>query len=238
MNQFSNQVASAPAMDVGLRSFMLGTYRWMMAAMAVTAGTAWVVGNFFYAAIAPLLQSPFALLAFVIAIPVLFGAVGRKLPTMSRGGMLTFLFGFAAFMGLFVSAIAVFVPGAIVTKIFLMTVALFGALSLFGYTTERNLATFAKYAGIAFLVYVVFSVVSAFIPGVSLPPAAMMVMQAVALIAISVLVAWETQFLKTAYYQAQGNVALRENMSIFGAASLLLSFVNMFQLLLALFGRD
>ena len=238
MNQFSNQVQSRPNMDLGLRSFMLGTYRWMMLAMIVTVGTAWVVANFFMQALAPILFSPFALLGFVIAIPVLFGAIGRKLPTMSRGGMLAFLFGFAAFLGLFMSAVAAFVPAAIVLKIFFMTVALFGGLSLFGYTTERNLGTFVKYAFIAFMAYVAINVLGMFIPALAPTGIADTVITAIALVAISVIIAWETQYLKNVYYQAQGNVALRENLSIFGAASLLLSFVNLFQILLSLFGSE
>jgi len=238
MNQFNNNVAARPNMDVGLRDFMLGTYRWMAMAMVVTVGTAWVVANFFMQALAPILFSPFALLGFVIAIPVLFGAIGRKLPSMSRGGMLAFLFGFAAFLGLFMSAVAAFVPAAIVLKIFFMTVALFGGLSLFGYTTERDLGTFVKYAFIAFIAYVVINVLGMFIP--ALAPTGMfdMVITGIALLAISVIIAWETQFLKQTYYSVQGNTALRENASIYGAASLLLSFVNLFQILLSLFGNE
>ena len=238
MNQFNNQVASRPAMDVGLREFMLGTYRWMMAALAVTTGVAWVVGTQFFDVIAPLVRSPFVLLGFVIAIPVLFGAIGRKLPTMTKGGMLTFLFGFAAFLGVFMAAIAVYVPFAIVLKIFLMTVALFAGLSLFGYTTGFNLGSIVKYAFIAFLAYVVVSVAGAFFPALAPTGTFDLVITGIALVAISVIIAWETQHLKNLYYSVQGNAAIRENVSIFGAASLLLSFVNLFQILLSLFGRE
>ena len=238
MNQFNNQVASRPAMDVGLREFMLGTYRWMMAALAVTTGVAWVIGNYFMAAVAPILFSPFALLGFVIAIPVLFGAIGRKLPTMTRGGMLTFLFGFAAFLGVFMAAVAAFVPFAIVLKIFLMTVAMFAGLSLFGYTTGFNLGTIVKYAAIAFVAYVAINLLGAFFPALAPTGTLDLVITGVALVAISVIIAWETQHLKQLYYSVQGNEAVRENVSIFGAASLLLAFVNLFQILLSLFGRE
>ena len=238
MNQFNNQVASRPAMDMGLRDFMLGTYRWMMAALAVTAGTAWIVGTQFINVVAPLVYNPITLLAFVIAIPVLFGAIGRKLPSMSKGGMLAFLFGFAAFLGIFMAAIAVSFNAAVILKVFFMTVALFAGLSLFGYTTERNLGTFVKYAFIAFMAYVAVNVLGMFIPALAPTGTLDLIITGVALVAISVIVAWETQFLKQTYYSVAGNTAMRENVSIYGAASLLLSFVNMFQILLSLFGRD
>ena len=167
MNEHLNRtVGVSQETDLGLRNFMLGTYRYMAAAMTVTAGVAYFGGQAIQAnpELLKVLRSPFLLLGFVFAIPLLFGAVGRKLPTMSMGGVLTFLFGFAAFLGIFMSAISVFVPGMVIAKIFFMTVAMFGALSLFGYSTERDLGTFVKYAFAAFLGYVAISVAGAFFP--------------------------------------------------------------------------
>jgi len=79
---------------------------------------------------------------------------------MSQGGVLAFLFGFAAFMGALMSAYAtVLFDPMIVAKIFFMTVAMFGALSLFGYTTGFNLSSIIKYAAAAFMAYVAIAVV-------------------------------------------------------------------------------
>ena len=240
MNQFNTNVAARPEMDLGLRSFMLGTYRWMAMAMAVTAVVAYFVGQWMIAnpASAQILYSPFVLLGFVIGIPVLFGGVGRKLPTMSMGGVLTFLFGFAAILGVFMAGIAAYADPAIAAKIFFMTVAMFGGLSIFGYTTERNLSAFIKYAFIAFAAYVVIMVAGMFFPAIAPSGTLEMVITAVALGAIAMIVAWETQMLKNVYYSLSGDTALMNKYSAFGAASLLLAFVNMFQLLMALFGRD
>ena len=240
MNQFNNQVASTPEMDLGLRDFMLGTYRYMAMAMGVTATVAYFFGQFLLTnpQVAAFIFSPFVLLGFVIAIPVLFGAVGRKLPGMSLGGVLTFLFGFAAFMGVFMSAISLAYDPMIVAKIFFMTVAMFGALSLFGYTTGRNLSTFVKYAFAAFLGYVAISVLGAFFPALRPSGPLDTIINVVALGAISMITAWETQMLKRTYYAFAGDAGMTSKMSAFGAASLLLAFINMFQILLSLFGRD
>ncbi len=228
------------ATDVGLKNFMVGTYRWMAVAMAITAGVAFYGGQFIKSSpqLMGILFNPFMLLGFVIAIPVLFGAIGRKVHTMSRGGMMAFLFGFSAFLGVFMSAVSLFTPGMVIAKIFFMTVAMFAALSLFGYSTERNLSTYIKYAIAAFMGYVAISLLGAFFPALRPTGPLDIIINVVALAAIAFITAWETQMLKQTYYGAQGNATLMQNLPIFGAASLLLAFVNMFNILLSLFGSE
>ena len=119
-----------------------------------------------------------------------------------------------------------------------MTVAMFAGLSLFGYTTGRNLGTFVKYAFIAFAAYVAISVLGAFFPALQPTGPLDTVINLVALGAIAMIVAWETQMLKNTYYGSVNNPAMMDKLSLFGAASLLLAFVNMFQILLSLFGRE
>lgn len=240
MNDFNRTIGVQADTELGLKSFMLGTYRYMTMAMAVTAAVAYFAGQYFLAnpSVFSIIRSPFVLLGFVIAIPVLFGAIGNKLHTMSRGGVMTFLFGFAAFLGIFVSAIGMFYNPMIIAKIFFMTVAMFAGLSLFGYTTGRNLGTFVKYAFIAFTAYVGISVLGMFFPALRPTGPLDIIINVVALGAIAMIVAWETQMLKRTYYGAANNPALMDKLSLFGAASLLLAFVNMFQILLSLFGRE
>ncbi|WP_371397198.1 Bax inhibitor-1 family protein [Fretibacter rubidus] len=243
MNQnYNNAVGNNADVDLGLRSFMLGTYRYMAMAMAVTAGVAYFGGQAIQAnpQLMGILRNPILVIGFIFAIPFIFAGVGRKLPTMSIGGVQAFLFGFAAFMGIFMSAIAAFVDPMIIAKIFFMTVAMFGALSLFGYSTQRNLSTFVKYAFAAFLAYVGLGILGMFFP--SLSPFAGGVFGTVVLIialaAISLITAWETQMLKQVYYGNAGNPAMEGKLAAYGAASLLLAFINMFQILLSLFGRE
>lgn len=240
MNDFNRTIGVQADTDLGLKSFMLGTYRYMTMAMAVTAAVAYFAGQYFLAnpSVFSIIRSPFVLLGFVIAIPVLFGSIGSKLHSMSRGGVMTFLFGFAAFLGIFVSAIGMFYNPMIIAKIFFMTVAMFAGLSLFGYTTGRNLGTFVKYAFIAFAAYVGISLLGAFIPALQPTGPLDILINVVALGAIAMIVAWETQMLKRTYYGAANNPAMMDKLSLFGAASLLLAFVNMFQILLSLFGRE
>lgn len=239
-NQFNNTIGGNTSTDVGLRNFMLGTYRYMGMAMGVTGVVAYFFGQYLIAnpAAQKLVFSPITGLIAIGVIMFGFGAVGKKLPSMSLGGVLAFLFGFAAFMGVMISPIGLFYDPAIIAKVFFMTVGLFGALSFFGHTTERNLSAYIKYALIAFAVYVGINMLGWFVP--SLRPTGTMdlIITGIALLAISFIAAWETQMLKRTYYSVAGHPAMQGKMAAFGAASLLLTFINMFQILLSLFGRD
>lgn len=228
--------------DVGLKSFMLGTYRWMALAMAVTATVAYMVGQAIIAdpSLLSIIYNPVVAIVSFLVIVFGFGAVGRKLPSMSMGGVLAFLFGFAAFMGVLMSAYASIYDPTIVAKIFFMTVAMFAALSMFGYTTGFNLNSIIKYAAAAFLAYIVIGFVGMFVPALSVFGGGMFatLINVVALGAIALITAWETQTLKRIYYGTRGDTDMMNKASAFGAASLLLAFINMFTILMNLFGRD
>ena len=121
-----------------------------------------------------------------------------------------------------------------------MTVAMFGALSLFGYTTGFNLNAIIKYAAAAFLGFIIIGFVGMFVPALSITGGGTfaIVMNVIALAAIAAITAWETQTLKRIYYGSVGNPAMMKKLSAFGAASLLLAFINMFSILMNLFGRE
>ena len=135
--QYNQHVGASAETDLGLKSFMLGTYRYMAMAMAVTAAVAFLVGQAIIAnpALIGFIYNPITAIASIGIIMFGFGAVGKKLPSMSLGGVLTFLFGFAAFMGVLMSAYASLYNPMIVAKIFFITVAMFAGLSLFGACT-------------------------------------------------------------------------------------------------------
>ena len=240
--QYNRSVGVSAETDLGLKSFMLGTYRYMAMAMGVTAIVAFLVGQAILAnpALIGFIYNPIVAIASIGIIMFGFGAVGKKLPSMSLGGVLAFLFGFAAFMGILMSAYASLYNPMIVAKIFFMTVAMFAGLSLFGYTTGFNLSSIIKYAAAAFMGYILIGVVGMFVPALSVTAGGTfgIVINIIALAAIAVITAWETQMLKRIYYGSVGNPAMMKKLSAFGAASLLLAFINMFQILMSLFGRE
>ncbi|MEP1230608.1 MAG: Bax inhibitor-1 family protein, partial [Litorimonas sp.] len=167
MNDFrTGTVGQSEQTDVGLRDFMVGTYRYMAMAMGVTATVAFFVGQAIIAnpALLGLIYNPIVAIISFGVIVFGFGAIGRKLPSMSLSGVRAFLFGFAAFMGVLMSAYASIYNPMIVAKIFFMTVAMFGALSMFGYTTGFNLSSIIKYAAAAFLGYIIIGFVGMLYP--------------------------------------------------------------------------
>jgi len=228
--------------DIGLKNFMVGTYRYMASAMAVTAGVAFFVGQAIIANpnLLGFIYNPVTAIGTFLIIIFGFGAVGRKLPSMSQGGVLAFLYGFAAFMGVFMSAYASLYDPMIVAKIFFMTVAMFASLSLFGYTTGFNLSSIIKYAVAAFLGFIIVGIVGMFVPALSIVGGGTfaLVMNIIGLAAIAVIAAWETQMLKRIYYGAVNNPVMMKKLSAFGAASMLLTFINMFSILMNLFGGE
>jgi len=208
MNQFNATVANNATTDMGLANFLKGTYRYMAMAMAVTATVAYFTAQGVMSGAIPasLIWNPVTAIGSFLIIVFGFGAVGRKLPSMSKGAVLAFLFSFAAFMGVLMSAYATTAyDPLVVAKIFFMTVAMFGALSLFGYTTNKNLSGIVKYAFAALLGVILISFVGMFVPAFSLFAGGTvgLVLNLVGLGAVSIIAAWETQHLKRVYYLSQ-----------------------------------
>lgn len=246
MNQFSNgSVAQGAEMDLGLRNFMLGTYKYMVAAMAVSGIVAYLFGTNVLLTpqgglsdIGRMLYSPGAAIGLTIGIIVLFGAVGRKLQSMSVGAVKVFLFGFAAIMGIWLSSIAVMVDPMISVKIFFMAATAFLGVSLVGYTVKKDLGGIAKFCIMVFVGFIAINILGMFIPALAMTGGMAMIFNLVGLLAICGITAWETQSLKRMYYGTVGDPEMAEKMSAYGAASLLLSFINIFSILMSMFGGE
>lgn len=246
MNQFNNPAAQSANTDAGLRSFLMGTYRYMVMAMIVSMAVAWGFGNYVLidqatgnlSNIGRMMYSPVAAIGLTLAIIFAFGAVGAKLRTMSIGSVKVFLFGFAAVMGVWLSSIAVFADPMIAAKVFFMATAAFAGVSLFGYVTKRDLGPIAKVAFMVFIGFIAIMILGMIFPSMALGGGLYLILNIVGLIAICVITAWETQNLKRIYYGTVGNPEMAEKMSVYGAASLLLSFINIFSILMNIFGGE
>lgn len=246
MNDYrGNSVAAQGETDLGLRSFMLGTYKYMIAAMAVSGSVAYLFGTRVIrdasgnmTEIGAMLFNPMAALMMTVGIIFAFGAVGRKLPSMSIGGARAFLFGFAAVMGVWLSAIAAFVDPMISVRIFFMAAAMFGGLSLIGYTTKKDLTAIGKFGAMLFIGFVIVSIMGMFFPAMAATGMMGIGLNVVGLIGIAAITAWETQGLKRIYYATVGDAAMAEKYAVYGAAGLLLAFINIFSILMSLFGRN
>jgi uncharacterized protein len=248
MNEFNRAYSpktGADSMDTsvneGLRSFMLGVYNKMALGLLLTAGLAYAFG-----ALVPenvtltLLTGPIGLVIMFapLAILLLSGFV-MKNPSPLAANLVYWsvvsLIGVG--MGAIVYVYALQPDGMlIVSKAFMTTAIAFGGLSLWGYTTKRDLSGFG-----VFLIMGVVGIIVASILNMLIFKSSMfhMVISVVGLLLFAGLTAFDTQRLKNMYFQIAGNTRAMAVATTYGALSLYLDFVNMFQFLLAMMsGRD
>jgi FtsH-binding integral membrane protein len=154
---------------------------------------------------------------------------------MSAAAARTTFFAFAAVMGASLSTLLLRYTGASVVQVFFITAATFGALSLWGYTTQRSLSGMGSFLMMGLIGLIIASLVNIFLASSALQFA----ISGIGVLIFAGLTAYDTQKLKEMYlYELgtpDGEVAAKA--SIFGALTLYLDFINMFQFLLALFGN-
>ena len=140
---------------------------------------------------------------------------------------------FAALMGLSLSSIFVVYTGTSITRIFFITAATFGTVSLWGYTTKRDLTAMGSFLMMGLIGIVIASVVNMFMGSSMLQ----FVISVLAVLIFTGLTAYDTQQLKNNYYSyASGGEETLGRSAVMGALNLYLDFINIFIALLQLFG--
>ena len=233
------RAGTAAAIDEGLRSYMLKVYNYMGIGLVVTglvayfstqvavtadgtALTAW--GSLIYTS--PLMWViALAPLAFVLVLS--FG-----LNKLSVGAAQLTFWAFAAVMGLSLSAIFMVYTDASIAKVFFITAATFGAMSLWGYTTKRDLTGMGSFLFMGLIGLIIAMIVNIFLQSSMLEFA----ISAVGVLIFVGLTAYDTQKIKESYNVSFGADVLAKG-AIMGALSLYLDFINLFMMLLRLFGN-
>ena len=233
------QTRSAAEVDQGLRSFMLGVYNHMITGLAVSGlvamGTNMLAGGS-RSTLTPFGQflyiSPFKWVVMLapLAFILLFSFRADKMSPASARGM---FYAFAAVMGLSLSSILMVFTGGSIVQMFFVTAAAFGGLSLFGYTTKKSLSAMGSFLIMGLIGLVTVSLVNLFMQSSALQFA----ISAIGVLVFAGLTAWDTQRLKEMYLYGDGTADDLARLSINGALSLYLNFINMFQMLLSLFGN-
>jgi FtsH-binding integral membrane protein len=223
------------AVDEGLRAFMLGIYNNMAMGLAITGLVAY--GAFRWAVSDPavaqtLYASP--LRWVIIFAPLLFvfglsAAVQRMQPATAR---LVFL-AFSAVMGLSLSSIFIVFTGESIARTFFITAASFGALSLWGYTTKRDLTAMGSFLFMGLIGLIIAMVVNLFLASSALQFA----ISAIGVLIFAGLTAYDTQRLKNTYDFVAHDQTAAGRASIIGALQLYLDFINLFMFLLQFMGN-
>ncbi len=231
---------AATDIDEGLRAYMLRVYNYMAIAVALTGVTALITVNLAtsggqmtdlgYA----IYQSPLrwvimlAPLAFVLVL-----SFGIQKMSVSTARMMFFLY--AAVMGVSISWILLVYTGESVVRTFFISAAAFGALSLYGYSTKRDLSAMGS-----FLIMGLFGLIIAMLVNMFLQSSAMQfAISAIGVLIFAGLTAWDTQRIKAMYDYVANDETMVGRAAIMGALSLYLDFINLFMFLLHFLGsRD
>ena len=222
--------ASAAAFDEGLRQHMLRVYNYMGLGLALTGLVAFAVAS--TPAIAqPLFGTPLKYVVMLAPLAfILF--LSFRIEHISAGTAQILFWSFFAVMGLSLASVFLVFTGTSIARTFFITAAMFGATSLYGYTTKRDLSQMGSFLMMGLIGLVIASLVNIFLASSALQ-------FAISLIGVVIFVgltAYDTQSIKEQYSEHWGQEATSK-LAVFGALSLYLNFINLFQLLLNLTGE-
>ena len=240
---------SAAEVDQGLRTFMLGVYNNMILGLAVSALVALGVNKLAVTTDAgqavarmngqmltsfgrTLYGSPLMWVVALAPLAFIF-FFSFRLEKMSAATARTTFLAFAAVMGASLSTVLLRYTGASVTQTFFVTAAAFGALSLWGYTTQRSLSGMGSFLMMGVIGLVIASLVNIFLASSALQFA----ISAIGVLIFAGLTAYDTQKLKEMYLYGSYDGEAAAKASVYGALTLYLDFINMFQFLLAFMGN-
>ncbi len=217
--------------DEGLRAYMLSVFNYMGIALGITGLVAFVVGS------TPQLMNvifgtPLQWVVMLAPLAMIFFVMPRLLNYSLQAAQMLFWL-FAALMGLSISTIFIVYTQQSIASTFFITASVFGAMSLYGYTTKKDLTSFGSFLIMGLIGIIIASIVNIFLQS-------SMLQFVVSLIGVFVFVgltAYDTQRIKNIYYQVSGQGELASKLAIFGALSLYMDFINLFLQLLQLFGN-
>jgi FtsH-binding integral membrane protein len=248
MSDFDRNVAArgfgtrAAAIDAGLRAYMLRVYNYMAAGVALTGVVAWLTYN---AAVVTneagrivgltpfgqtIFSGPLTIVLFLGTLGIVF-FLSFRINNLQPSTALMLFMGYAALLGLMLSSVFLAYTGASITRTFFISAASFGALSLYGYTTQRDLSPVGSFLIMGLFGLILASLVNIFLKSSGLEFA----ISAIGVLIFAGLTAWDTQRIKEMYSAYDdGTVAGRK--AVMGALSLYLDFINLFLFLLRFLG--
>jgi FtsH-binding integral membrane protein len=231
--------AGAAQIDEGLRAHMNKVYATMSIGMLLTFAVAWAVGT--SPQLLAIFRDPATLQPNILGWIVMFAplimvfAFGAMINKLSAAAAQMFFYVFASVMGLSLSWIFVAFTGMSIAQVFLVTSIAFAGLSLWGYTTKKDISGWGAFLIMGVIGLVVASIVNIFLGS----PAIMFAISVLGVLIFAGLTAYDTQNIKNTYLQHahHGDQEWMAKSGIMGALSLYLNFINMFMLLLQLFGQ-
>ena len=227
------------SVDAGLRSFMLGVYNKLALGLVVAAALAYVTGNVPAAQQLLFVQTAdgrigLTMLGMIVQfspLVMLFGSMFFMKNPTAKGVNLLY-WAVVSTIGAGLGILFLRYTGGSLASTFLITAAAFGALSLFGYTTKRDLSPMGTFLIMGVIGLIIASIVNIFLQSGTF----YLIISAIGVLLFSGLIAFDTQRLKMTYYQLGGDQQAMGVATGFGALNLFINFINLFQFLLAFTG--
>ena len=229
----SNASISSANIDAGLRAHMNKVYALMSIGLFLTGGVAYIVGN--NETLVMSLFTGMSRWVVMFAPLVVVFAMGSMINRLRASTAQLIFYAFSALMGLSISYIFMIYTSVSIAQTFLVTSIAFAGLSLYGYTTKRNISGMGSFLIMGVIGLIVASIVNIWMQS----PALMYAISVIGVLIFAGLTAYDTQKIKNTYIQMaqNGQNEWIEKSAIMGALRLYLDFLNMFMFLLHLFGN-
>ena len=253
MSDFNRNIATARtgyrtdqvAIDAGLRAYMIRVYNYMAAGVALTGVVAWltfqaaggdaihVVGNQITGLTAfghAVFSGPLTLILFLGTLGLVF-FLSLRISRLEPGTALGLFMLYAGLLGLMLASVFLTYTGLSITRVFFISAASFGALSLYGYTTQRDLSPVGSFLIMGLFGLILAMIVNLFLKSTGLDFA----ISAIGVLIFAGLTAWDTQRIKE-MYSANDDGTIAGRKAVMGALALYLDFINLFLFLLRFMG--
>lgn len=223
------RTADQAVIDQGLRAHMLRVYNYMASGILLSGIVAYVVANTSLAGI--IFTSP---LAYVVMLaPLAFVLVlSFGINKLSYGAAQAVYWAFTAVMGASLASILLVYTGSSVARVFFITAAMFGGISLYGYTTKADLSRFGSFLLMGLIGIVIAGLVNLFLASTALQFA----ISVIGVLVFTGLTAYDTQRIKEQYVEGLDHGTAGKT-ALMGALSLYLNFINLFMMLIQLLGN-
>jgi FtsH-binding integral membrane protein len=216
--------------DVGLRRYMLNVYNYMASGLALTGIVAYVVGNS-PALYEPIFGTPLKWVVMLAPLGFVF-FLSFRVDKIKASTAQALFWVFAAVMGLSLASIFLVFTGMSIARVFFITAGTFAGMSLYGYTTKRDLTRMGSFLFMGLIGIILASLVNMFIGSTALQFA----ISVIGVLVFVGLTAYDTQNIKEMYSEHHDGESLSK-LAIMGALRLYLDFINLFMMLLQLFGN-
>ncbi|MBI5163510.1 MAG: Bax inhibitor-1/YccA family protein [Magnetospirillum sp.] len=221
--------ADAAHIDVGLRQYMLRVYNYMASGVALTGIVSLLVASS-PDALALIFGTPLKWVVMIAPFALVM-FISFRIEHVKASTAQALFWVYAALMGASLASIFIVFTGTSIARTFFITAAAFGSLSLYGYTTKRDLTGFGSFLVMGLFGLIIASIVNIFLASTMMQ----FIISAAGVLIFSGLTAYDTQKIKEIYWEADGSEVAAKK-AVMGALTLYLDFINLFIMLLQFLG--